>query len=135
LLEHNPAIFCPTPLFPAKPHVACDNCFSGDAVSKFALKEGFGMALTCRCDRLPKKIPGKHLHEEKTAVNPRSKAARFLQPIVCEGLQRGWKVERPASFHRFCEKLARQMLNCDPTQRKHPGDEKFRVSTRQHKAR
>jgi len=27
--------------------------------------------------------PRKCLHEEKTAVNPRSKAAHFLQPIFC----------------------------------------------------
>jgi hypothetical protein len=35
------------------------------------------------------------------------------------------------SFYRFREKLAKQLLQYDPRNRKYPGDEKFRVSTSQ----
>ena len=53
------------------------------------------------------------------------------------GLMRAgeWKVEKPVDFHRFREKLAVQMLQYSPQNRKYVGDEKFRVSTAQHKAR
>lgn len=55
----------------------------------------------------------------------------------CEGKMRAgeWKTERPVDFHRFREKLAKQMLLYTPKDRKYPGDEQFRVSTRQHKDR
>ena len=46
-----------------------------------------------------------------------------------------WKIDNPVSFHRFREKLASQMIEYDPQQRKYPGDEKFRMSTQQHKRR
>lgn len=55
----------------------------------------------------------------------------------CEGKMRAgqWKVEKAVDFHRFREKLATQMLQYSPKHRKYPGDEQFRVSTRQHKDR
>ena len=46
-----------------------------------------------------------------------------------------WKVETPVSFHRFREKLAIQMLTYSPKNRNYVGDERFRASTSQHKAR
>lgn len=50
----------------------------------------------------------------------------------CEGtLNDGWKIDKPVSFHRFREKLAKQQLRCDPRDRKYAGDEFFRVSTQQ----
>ena len=51
----------------------------------------------------------------------------------CEGTLRAgeWKVEKPVDFHRFREKLAMQMLQYSPTERKYPGDEKFRAATQQ----
>jgi hypothetical protein len=55
----------------------------------------------------------------------------------CEGKMRAgeWKIKKPVSFHRFREKLATQMLKYTPKDRKYPGDECYRVSTRQHKDR
>jgi len=46
-----------------------------------------------------------------------------------------WKLEKPVSFHCFQETLALQMTHCHPNKRKYPGDEKFLVSTQQHKKR
>ncbi|KAL3936788.1 MAG: hypothetical protein SGARI_002405 [Bacillariaceae sp.] len=53
----------------------------------------------------------------------------------CEGKMRAgeWKVERPVSFHRFREKLAMQMLQYTPENRRYPGDEHFRVCTQQNR--
>ena len=54
----------------------------------------------------------------------------------CEGtLNPVWKVKRPVDFYTFREKLGTQMLHYNPTQRKYPGDEKFRVATQQPKKR
>jgi len=46
-----------------------------------------------------------------------------------------WKVLKPVDFYTFREKLANQMLQYSPQDRKCPGDEKFRVSTRQPKSK
>jgi len=63
--------------------VTCDNYFSRDVLLKHARKEGFGLTMTCRRDRLPKGIPRMNLHQQKTTVNPRSQAACFERPIFC----------------------------------------------------
>jgi len=73
----------PRGIFREKPHFTCDNYFSGDVLLKYACKEGFGLTMTCRRDRLPKGIPRMHLHQQKTSVTPRSRAARFERPIFC----------------------------------------------------
>jgi len=53
----------------------------------------------------------------------------------CEGtLDPIWKA-KPVDFHTFREKSGKQMLKCNPTERKHPCDEKFRVATQQPKKR
>jgi len=53
----------------------------------------------------------------------------------CEGgLDVSWR-RKPVTFFRFREKLAHQMLTYPPKDRKCPGDEMFRVATRQHKDR
>ena len=50
----------------------------------------------------------------------------------CEGvLDQDWKVDKPVSFHRFREKLARQQLQYDPRERKYAGDEFYWVATQQ----
>jgi len=46
-----------------------------------------------------------------------------------------WKLQKPVSFHCFRETLALQMMHYNPQKRMYPGDEKFRVSTQQHKKR
>jgi len=76
--------FRPNGIFRCKPHITCDNYFSGDCILKYALQEQFGLTMTCRRNRLPAKIPGKYLHKQKTTVTPRLKAARFLKPIFCQ---------------------------------------------------
>jgi len=76
-----PSQHCPRGLFHEKPHITCDNFFSGDDVVNFAANEGFGLAMTCRRDRLPSRMPRKHLCKEKTAVDKRSQAARWMHPI------------------------------------------------------
>ena len=46
----------------------------------------------------------------------------------CAGLMLEWKRE-PVDFHRFRERLAKQMLTYSPKNLKYAGDEKFRVHT------
>jgi hypothetical protein len=54
----------------------------------------------------------------------------------CEGkLHSLWKVEKPVSFYIFRQRLAIQMLTYSATNRKYPGDNNFRISTKQHKDR
>lgn len=48
-------------------------------------------------------------------------------------LSNEWKQEKPVDFYTFREKLAKQMVLYSPLDRKYPGDEKFRVATRQPK--
>lgn len=51
---------------------------------------------------------------------------------VCEGqLHAECKVEKPVTFFRFREKLAKQMLHYSPKHRKYFGDANFRCSTQQ----
>jgi len=51
---------------------------------------------------------------------------------VCEGnLDPAFKVDKPVSFFRFREKLAKQMLHYSPKHRKYPGDNNFRCATQQ----
>lgn len=70
-------------LFRQKPHITCDNFFSGDDIIGYACEQGFGLTMTCRRDRLPKGVPGKHLCKLKTPVNKRSRASRWMHPIFC----------------------------------------------------
>jgi len=69
------------PLFREKPHMTWDNFYSGDNIMEYAHDQGFGFTCTVRRDRLPKGIPSKYWHKEKTNSTWRPKAARFLQPI------------------------------------------------------
>jgi hypothetical protein len=70
-------------LFQSHPHMTWDNYFSGDEVMYYAAEQGFGFTTTIRRDRLPRNVPGKYWHKEKTQPNAqRPKSARFLQPIV-----------------------------------------------------
>lgn len=39
--------------------------------------------MTCQCNKLPKGFPWKHLCKDKTAVNKRSRAQRWMHPKVC----------------------------------------------------
>ena len=50
-------------------------------------------------------------------------------------LESSWKIDKPVTFHRFREKLAKKMLQYSPKNRKYLGDDKFRASTQQPKER
>jgi hypothetical protein len=69
-------------IFPKEPHICLDNYFSGEKVLKYAGDKGFGLLVTTRRDRLPKGIKGHYLHKQKTNVTVRSKAARFIPPVI-----------------------------------------------------
>jgi hypothetical protein len=70
-------------LFDEPVHITMDNFFSGDEVLTFLGERGWKATMTCRRDRLPRKVPKSYFNFIKAApVNIRSKAARFEQPIV-----------------------------------------------------
>ena len=69
-------------LFSQKPHMTWDNYFSGEGMMNYIGKQGFGCIMTCRRDRLPAGIEGKYLHKKKTDSTDRTRAARFLEPVV-----------------------------------------------------
>lgn len=71
----------PKSVFSEFPHVTWDNCFSGNCSLQCAAKDGFGLTMTCRRDRLPKGVPLKHFCELGTNSAARPKAARFENPI------------------------------------------------------
>jgi len=49
---------------------------------------------------------------------------------VCEGLlDPSYKIDKPVTFFRFREKLAKQMLHYSPKHKRYSGDDKFRCST------
>ena len=69
-------------IFGDYPHMTWDNHFSGDQIMDWLGEQGFGATMTCRRDRLPGGIPSMYFHKGQTAVTDRSKASRFLQPVV-----------------------------------------------------
>ena len=78
------------------PHIAFDNHFSGNLTLSLLGELGFKSTMTCRRDRLPKSVPKKHFHHVKgTAVNLKSKVARFEQPVIAVKT-----VTQPANLRR-----------------------------------
>ena len=70
-------------IFDEPPHICMDNHFSGDHVCKYIGEKGYKATMTCRRDRLPQTIDKKYLHHKKDiSVDYRTKAARFMHPIV-----------------------------------------------------
>ena len=69
-------------IFVSPPHLTFDNYFSGEEVFHYAGKKGFGLTMTTRRDRLPKSIPSKYVHKKKTTSDARSKAARYVNPVI-----------------------------------------------------
>jgi hypothetical protein len=63
-------------------HMLGDNFFSGMDWFKYVCEQNFGTLTTTRRDRLPIKEKQYLHHKKLTAVTPRSKAARFENPIV-----------------------------------------------------
>ena len=87
-------------LLKQKPTLTADNFFSGDRImhymGKFVYfisqftkhllintgKKGYGYLCTVRRDRLPRGVPKKYFHHEKTQVSERTRVARFIDPVV-----------------------------------------------------
>jgi hypothetical protein len=69
-------------VFRERPHSTWDNYFSGDKVLNWLGANNFAATMTCRRDRLPGEVPGEYFHKKKTDASQRSKAARFLSPVV-----------------------------------------------------
>jgi len=69
-------------LFNTKPHMMWDNFFSGDDLMEYAAEEGFGLTMTCRRDRLLKKVPREYFHHKKILVDKRTRSSCFEHPIV-----------------------------------------------------
>ena len=69
-------------IFEKPPHLTFDNYFSGEEICNYAGEKGFGLLMTNRRDRLPKGIKSEYLHKQKTEANKRSKAARYIEPVI-----------------------------------------------------
>jgi len=69
-------------IYPVKPHVTMDNYFSGDLIANWIGGNGFSCTMTCRRDRLPSGVPAKYWHKERTDGSPKTKVARFFEPVV-----------------------------------------------------
>ena len=80
--QRDPDVWSPKKMLREKPHITWDNCFSGDQMMTYAAEKGIGITCTVNRGRLPKGTPSKYLHKSRTDVDPRSKAARFENPIV-----------------------------------------------------
>ena len=69
-------------IFVLPPHITWDNYFSGEAVCSYAGSKNMGLTTTLRRDRLPAGIKSKYLHKKKTDSSPRTKVARYVQPVI-----------------------------------------------------
>ena len=69
-------------IFRIKPHSTWDNYFSGCQIFNWMGEEGYETTMTTRRDRLPSGVRGDYFHKKGTNSNDRTKAARFLHPIV-----------------------------------------------------
>ena len=71
-------------IYHGPPHITADNFFSGDTAMDYigSAVKGMGASMTNRRDRQPSGVPKKYFHTGKTRVEERSKAARFVPPIV-----------------------------------------------------
>jgi hypothetical protein len=70
-------------IFSEKPHLTCDNYFSGDEVMDYLGEKGFSATMTCQRNRLPKGVDNCYLHKEKTVPGcPVAHVARFNKPVT-----------------------------------------------------
>ena len=69
-------------IFSEDPHMSFDNFYSERYVLQYAGERGKAITFTLRRDRHYPEIPGEFLHKGKTEVKDRSKAARWVPPIV-----------------------------------------------------
>ena len=89
------------PILRKKPHVTWDNYFSGDQTMNCCAENGIGTTLTVSRGRLPKGVPSKFWYKSRPEVDDRSRAARFLNPIVAiktDPTRWGTSVWQHASF-------------------------------------
>jgi hypothetical protein len=58
-------------------------------------------------------------------------AFSMYQECADGGLENDWHLTKQLGYHEFCEKLAVQMCQYNPADRKYPGDDKMRVVTKE----
>ncbi|KAG7337868.1 hypothetical protein IV203_017745 [Nitzschia inconspicua] len=76
-------------LWKSKPHSTWDNHFSGCQILNWLGEEGYAATMTCRRNRLPKNVPPKYFHTEKTANGDKvARVARFQNPISAVKIQK-----------------------------------------------
>jgi hypothetical protein len=70
-------------IFPEKPHMTCNNYFSGDEMMDYLGEKGFSATMTCQRNHLPSGVDDCFLHKEKTVPgNKYACVARFNKPIA-----------------------------------------------------
>ncbi|KAG7373374.1 hypothetical protein IV203_034098 [Nitzschia inconspicua] len=76
-------------LWKSKPHSTWDNHFNGCQILNWLGEEGYAATMTCRRNRLPKNVPPKYFHTEKTANGDKvARVARFQNPISAVKIQK-----------------------------------------------
>lgn len=74
----------PKTVFSKCPHMTWDNHFSGDVLMNFAAREGFGLTVTCRRDRLPKGTPTKFMCELGTNFRSKTEGSKIRVPCFSD---------------------------------------------------
>jgi hypothetical protein len=70
-------------IFPEKPHITCNNYFSGDEVMDYLGEKGFSATMTCQRNGLPQGVDRCFLHKEKMVPGDKyARVARFNKPIT-----------------------------------------------------
>jgi hypothetical protein len=70
-------------IFIQKPHSTWDDFFSGDDISDWIGRNGFGITMTFRRDRLPRGVPNHWFHKVATSPDDtKARVARFNNPIA-----------------------------------------------------
>ena len=78
---------CPTAvgvkkIYYTQPEIFWNNYFSHTVIFDCEGKNGLGLIMTVRRDRLPKGVPSKYIHKDGTDIKAHSKAESYLKPIV-----------------------------------------------------
>ena len=69
-------------IFRSKPHLKYENYFSGDLICNCMGQNGFSLTTTFRRDRLPKYVPGKYLHNNRTDTIKKSMVENLFELVV-----------------------------------------------------
>ncbi len=82
--RENVAVMLPRKIYNNKPHITADNHFSGDTITNYLGKNGFGYMCTTQQDLLPADINKQYLNhiQQNDTSSSRLKVAQYEQPIV-----------------------------------------------------